>query len=68
MIWLFDHGGVTAYHEVWCSNEMRRIDPEECSVGLAIGYGWVPAVLLLTLATLAYLVSRAYGTFRGRRH
>lgn len=56
MIPLFDPAPLQAYHDVWCSDELRRTDPEGCSVGLAIGYGWFPLLILLALATLVYLV------------
>lgn len=67
MIWLFGHDEAMAYRDVWCSDEMRQNNPEGCGIGLAIGYVWFPALLLLTVATFGYLIVHACKAFRNRR-
>ena len=66
MIWLPEHGPLQDYHDVWCSDELRRIDPEGCGVGLAIGYVWLPLVVLLAAAVLTYLVASGVRVLRER--
>ncbi len=58
---------VQAYHDVWCSDELRVNDPEGCGVGLAIGYVWLPALVLLATAVLVYLLVSGYRVLQERK-